>query len=154
MCTSRWGSLVFLLSLVTVQMVLEVEVLLLSPVVVQVVLEVEVLAYPEPTLQWYFEGVAIPSAASRRLVLPRMQRSHYGLYTCRAFNEAGFADSDPYALLLRSEAPTIIRTSDDCQACIHSAGLCVCACACACACVCRCACTCAFAPGTSTIRTI
>ncbi len=83
--------------------------------IAQVSLEVDTLAYPVPSLQWYFEGVPVTGSTSRTLVIPRVQRSHLGSYICRAFNESGFADTEPLTIVLRNEAPLIVRASDDCE---------------------------------------
>ena len=59
------------------------------------------------------QGVAIPGATMLRYTIPRVHKSHFGVYVCRAFNDVGFADSRDLVLHHAMDGPMIVRASDD-----------------------------------------
>ena len=65
-------------------------------------LEVEVVGYPEPSIQWYFEGEPIVGANSAELLFTQLERSDAGSYSVVVENELGSVASDTVELIVES----------------------------------------------------
>ncbi len=61
-------------------------------------LETTVGGIPDPVLQWYYNGEAIPGATGSIYPIPSLQSFHAGTYLVSAANTAGSVTSDPFEL--------------------------------------------------------
>ena len=59
-----------------------------------VLLMCETTGSPQPTVQWFRDGVAIPNERSSRLTIPSVLLSDRGQYYCTATNSEGSTQSD------------------------------------------------------------
>jgi len=70
---------------------------------VDVTLQVTATGYPDPTFQWYRDGAVVDGDTAATLFLRPVAAGDSGLYTVRATNLLGYADSDGVRIAARPQ---------------------------------------------------